>query len=102
MLENTVQKGYIVDINPFTLGLVRKVLVGTTHIFIPTYGWVNRKFIEENYKIFMLPKKVKTPDWDWDEWWEKNWNEPSWAWTHMYKMPRFTASRIVDGAIFAA
>jgi len=102
-MSEMVQKAYLVDIYPFTPGLVRKVLVTETHVFIPTSGWINRGFIEENYTLHVLPKKFEKPGhWNDAEWWEENWKLPCWSWCYMYEMPRFVASRIVDGFVFAA
>ncbi len=98
-----VQKAYLIEINPFQRGLVRKVIVSETSVFVPTSGWHSREFIEESYKLVILPTKIPYVDW-WDGWWESNWKLEDWAWCHMTspRPPDFIASRIVDGWVWAA
>jgi hypothetical protein len=97
-----VRKGYLIDINPFCRGLVRKVLVDEYSVFIPDYGWVGKSFIESSYKLRVLPKEIEYVDWPWEDWWEKNWQIDAWGWCYMQKCPEFTACHVnSEGAVFA-
>jgi hypothetical protein len=105
-----VIKAYMVDINPFCRGLVRRVLIDEYGmVFIPTYGWSS---IQSSYRIIPLPDQVKLPKigmWEhmWADWWERPaWDTETWAWTHFRKQPDFHACyRMTDSygntAIFA-
>ena len=98
-----VIKAYMIDINPFCAGGVRRVLIDHIGmVFVPTSGWSN---YQGSYKIISLPNQVETAGrlglygFDDRHWWERPaWDDELWAWTHMQrgKLPIFSACYTID------
>lgn len=95
-----VQKGYIIEINPFYRGLIRKIIANEFLVFIPTSGWHGRKWVEENYKLILFHKMIPHHDW-WEGWWTSNWKMEDWSWCYEQLQPKFIASTITDGWVSA-
>lgn len=79
-----VKRAYLIDINPFCFGLVRRVLISEHgSVFIRGYGWVSLDFLQESgYKILALPGNVEHGDWPGEGWWTFNWKLPDWGWLY--------------------
>lgn len=102
--ERLVYKAYLIESIPSMKDLLegktqgrrfRRVLVDPFYesVFIPTHGWTGQDWVEENYKLKILPEPVKRDDW-WDGWWTSNWKEePSWAWCYMLPQDEFVPTR---------
>lgn len=99
---NKVFRAYLVDINPFCRGLVRRVLIDEFgFVFVPSYGWSN---IQSSYKIKVFGEPVPMfwglKDMDW--WEKKGWANVAWAWCMLWKQSDFMAChQDSDGFIFA-
>lgn len=98
-----VRRAYLVDISPFTPGLLRRVLIDQYGlVFVKGSGWSNLQAF--GYKFLVLPGEVQMYEGFKIGWWTPEaWKDPAWAWMHFYEAPEFIASRLdEDGFVWAA
>jgi hypothetical protein len=53
-------------------------------VFMRGSGWQVYRYVQSFATITMLPgPPIEKPLWSWSEWYEKNWQDETWAWCYM-------------------